>query len=137
MHARLLVGLTVLNAVMLACSCAQSGSTVMAQGTASILRGRGLEIVDDAGRVRASITVLPADPHAKMPDGTTGPTETVLLRLINSQGRPNIKIAAHERGAGALIAGDTDPTWVQILAEDGNALIRLTNQDGRVQALKP
>src|SRR4030095_1587977 len=127
MNARALVGLTLLNAILLGCSLVQSGLPAMAQGNTQILRGRGLEIVDDAGRVRASITILPADPHAKMPDGTTGTTETVLLRLINSQGRPNIKIAAHERGAGALIAGNTDPTWAQILAEDGSALIRLTN----------
>jgi hypothetical protein len=137
MNARLLFGLTLLNAVLLALSLFQSGVAAMAQGTAPILRGSGLEIVDDAGRVRASITILPADPHVKMPDGTTGTTETVLLRLINSQGRPNIKIAAHERGAGALVAGNTDPAWVQILAEDGSAMVRLTNQDGRVQVLKP
>jgi hypothetical protein len=137
MNARLLFGLTLLNAVLLALSLVQSGVAAMAQGTAPILRGSGLEIVDDAGRVRASITILPADPHVKMPDGTTGTPETVLLRLINSQGRPNIKIAAHERGAGALVAGNTDPAWVQILAEDGSAMVRLTNQDGRVQVLKP
>ena len=137
MNARLLIGLTLANAAMLAFSLAQSGAAVMAQGTLPVLRGRGLEIVDDSGRVRASITILPADPHVKMPDGTTGTTETVLLRMINSQGRPNIKIAAHERGAGALIAGNTDPTWVQILAESGHASLRLTNQDGRVQLLSP
>jgi len=137
MNARLLIGLTVVNALMLAFSLAHSGATAMAQGTLPVLRGRGLEIVDDAGRVRASISILPADPTAKMPDGTTGTTETVLLRLVNSKGRPNIKIAAHERGAGALVAGDTDPTWVQILAENGSATIRLTNQDGRVHVVKP
>jgi len=137
MNARLLVSLTAIYVVMLAFSLAQTGAAVMAQEKAPMLRGRGLEIVDDAGRVRASITILPADPNVKMPDGTTGTTETVLLRLINSQGRPNIKIAAHERGAGALIAGNTDPTWVQILAENGSATIRLTNQDGRVHVVKP
>ena len=137
MNARLLVGFTVLNAVMVAVSLAQSGTAVMAQGSLPVLRGRGLEIVDDAGRVRASITILPADPNVRMPDGTTGTTETVLLRLVNSQGRPNVKIAAHERGAGALVAGNTDPTWVQILAENGSTTLKLSNQDGRVQVVKP
>jgi len=137
MNARLLIGLTVVNALMLAFSLAHSGATAMAQGTLPVLRGRGLEIVDDAGRVRASISILPADPTAKMPDGTTGTTETVLLRLVNSKGRPNIKIAAHERGAFALLAGDADPTWVQILAESGNTAIRLNNQDGRSRLLSP
>jgi hypothetical protein len=137
MNARLLIGLTIVNALMLAFTLVHTGANAMAQGTPTVLRGRGLEIVDDAGRVRASISVLPADPTAKMPDGTTGTTETVLLRLINSQGRPNIKIAAHERGAGALVAGDTDPTWVQILAENGHTALRLSNQDGRSRLLSP
>src|SRR3954469_7764501 len=53
----------------------------------SVLRGRGLEITDDEGRVRASIKLHPA---SVLPDGTTYP-ETVLLRLINSQG------AAHRK----------------------------------------
>ena len=30
-----------------------------------------------------------------------------------------------------------DPTWVQILAEDGYTSVRLTNKDGRVQTLMP
>jgi len=137
MNARLLIGLTVVNALMLAFSLAHSGATAMAQGTLPVLRGRGLEIVDDAGRVRASISILPADPTAKMPDGTTGTTETVLLRLVNSKGRPNIKIAAHERGAGALVAGATDPTWVQILAENGHTALRFSDQDGRSRLVSP
>ena len=50
----------------------------------SVLRGRALEIADDEGRIRASVKVQPA---SVLPDGTTYP-ETVLLRLIDSQGRP-------------------------------------------------
>src|SRR4051794_10830930 len=73
------------------------------------LSGRALEIVDDRGRVRASITVFPADPKVKIPDGSTGYPETVLLRLINSKGRPNIKIDASEAGSGAMVGGESDP----------------------------
>jgi hypothetical protein len=134
---RFLVVLTALNAALLAFSLIQSGTTVMAQSVAPVLRGRALEIVDDSGRVRASIAILPADPNVKMPDGTTGYPETVLLRLINSKGRPNIKIAATERGAGQVLGGETDPTYVQILAEGPNTTLKLSNQDGRVQVLKP
>jgi len=137
MNARLLIGLTALNAVMLAATLAHSGAMAIAQGSLPVLRGRGLEIVDDAGRVRASISILPADATAKMPDGTTGTTETVLLRLVSSKGRPNIKIAAHERGAGALVAGATDPTWVQILAENGHTALRFSDQDGRSRLVSP
>ena len=93
--------------------------------------------MDDKGRVRASISVLPADPTFKMPDGTTGYPETVLLRLITSKGRPNVKIAATERGAGQVLGGEANPTYVQILAEGPSTSIKLTNKDGREQVIKP
>src|SRR5262245_1873463 len=122
----LLATLTLLNFALLALSIVRSG--VAAEDVAPVLRGRALEIVDGNGRVRASIAVLPADPKAKMPDGTTGSSETVLLRLINSKGRPNIKIAANERGAGQLVAGEDDPTYVQILAEGPSTTLRLSDK---------
>lgn len=53
-----------------------------------MLRVRGLELVDDQGRVRAMLKVFPADTTTKMPDGTTGYPETVLLRLIDSKAHP-------------------------------------------------
>jgi hypothetical protein len=131
----LLVALTGLNLVLLVFSL--RGSIVVAQDVAPVLRGRAIEIVDDRGRIRASITILPADPNVKMPDGTTGYPETVLLRLINSKGRPTVKIAATERGAGQVLAGESDPTYVQILAEGGGTSLKLSNKDGRVQTLAP
>jgi hypothetical protein len=133
---RLLAALTVVNIVLLVFSLNQS-RTVAAQDVAPILRGRALEIVDVNGRVRASISILPADPAVKMPDGTTGYPETVLLRLINSQGRPNIKIAATERGAGIVLGGESNPTYVQLLAEGPNTSFKLSNKDGREQLIRP
>jgi hypothetical protein len=133
---RLLFSITALNALLFAFSLYHS-SVVVAQGVAPVLRGRALEIVDEQGRVRASIEVLPADPSGKMPDGTRGYPETVLLRLITSQGAPNVKIAATERGAAQVLAGQSNPTHVQILAEGPNTSLKLTNNDGRVQLVKP
>jgi hypothetical protein len=104
---------------------------VVAGDVAPVLRGRALERVDDNGRVRASISILPADPNLKMPDGTTGYPETVLLRLFNSKRRPNIKIAATERGSGQLLGGESDPTYVQILAEGPSASLKLTTRMGK------
>ncbi len=131
-----LVVITVFNVLLLALSVGQSRA-VTADGVAPVLRGRALQIVDDSGRVRASITVLPADPAVKMPDGTTGYPETVLLRLISSQGRPNVKLAASERGAGLVLGGESNPTYVQILAEGPNTSMKFSNGDGREQVLKP
>jgi hypothetical protein len=131
-----LTALTVVNLALLAFSLSRT-EAAQAQASAPILRGRGLEIVDDHGRVRASITVFPADPRAKMPDGTKGYPETVLLRLITSAGRPNVKIAATERGSAASLGGEDDPTDVQILAEGGAASLMVRNSDGRQQLIKP
>ena len=95
-----------------------------------------MEIVDNKGRIRASISVLPADPDVKMPDGTVGYPETVLLRLITSEGRPNVKIGTTERGAGALFGGESDPTYVQILAERGTTTLKLLEK-GREKLIRP
>jgi hypothetical protein len=104
---------------------------------APVLRGRELQIVDEHGRVRASIAVLPAEPGVKMPDGTTGYPETVLLRLIDSKGRPNVKIATTEDGSVLNLGGDSDPTLVQILARGASTSLKLVNKDGRQQVVKP
>jgi hypothetical protein len=136
---RLLVVLSVLNILLLGFSLRRTRG-LLAEGAdraAPVLRGRALELVDDRGRVRASITVLPADPTFKMPDGTTGSPETVLLRLITSKGRPNVKLAATERGAGLLLGGESDPTYVQILAEGPSTTMKLSNGDGREQRITP
>ena len=133
---RLLVAITVLNLLLLVFSLGQTRA-ILAEGAAPVLRGRALEIVDDKGRVRASITVLPADPTVKMPDGTVGYPETVLLRLITSKGRPNVKIGATERGAGQVLGGESDPTYVQILAEGPSTSLKLSNGDGRERLIKP
>src|SRR6266540_3729812 len=99
---RSLIALTLVNTAALIFTLA-SLRTAGAQGAPPVLRGRGLEIVDDQGRVRASITVLPAGTSA-----TGGRyAETVLLRLITERGRPSVKIGASEEAAGLSFAGPT------------------------------
>ena len=133
---RLLIGLTAVNLALLVFSLAQPG-LVGAQGVAPVLRGRALEVVDDRGRVRASITVLPADDHVRMPDGTTGYPETVLLRLINSKGRPNVKIEATELGAGLGLGGEADPTYLSARANRQSTSLKLVNHGGQQLEVKP
>jgi hypothetical protein len=135
-YQRSLLVVSVLNAVLLLFSVRQIRARPTSE-VAPVLRGRGLEIVDDKGRVRASISILPPDPKFKMPDGTVGYQETVLLRLITSEGRPNVKIGASKRGSGMLIAGEDDPTYVQILAEGATTSLKLSNRNGKQQVLKP
>ena len=133
---RLLIALTVANLALLVLSLTRP-HTVAAQGTAPVLRGRALEIVDDHGRVRASISILPADPNVKMPDGSKGYPETVLLRLINSKGRPTVKLEATEDGSGLGLGGDVDPTYVLIGARGAATSVKLTNKDGREKIISP
>jgi hypothetical protein len=134
--ARFVVALTVVNVALVACSTIRSGAAAP-EGTADVLRGRALQIVDDRGRVRASIQVLPADPNAKMPDGTTGYPETVLLRLIDSRGAPNVKLAATDDGSALVLGGESNPTHVQILARGAFTSLKLTDRDGGERVIKP
>jgi hypothetical protein len=101
----------------------------------AVLRGRALEIVDARGKVRASIAVLPEDPKAIW-NGKPYP-ETVLLRLMSPEGRPNVKLGASHVGAGLLIGGESNPTYVQILAEGGESTLKLINKDGTERVIKP
>jgi hypothetical protein len=133
---RLGIGLTVLNLVILVFVLLRAKSA-LTQEVAPVLRGHGLEIVDDQGRVRAMIKVFPASPTAKMPDGTTGYPETVLLRLIDSKGAPNVKIAATEDGSAVSLGGESNPTNVQVLARGTSTSLKLVNKDGREQLIKP
>jgi hypothetical protein len=132
---RFVVALTVVNFALLAVTLARAGTAT--EAVAPVLRGRALQIVDDQGRVRASISVFPADPAVKMPDGTTGYPETVLLRLITTKGGPNVKLSAMENGAGLVLGGESNPTHVQVLAQGPNTSLTLTNKDGQSQLIKP
>jgi hypothetical protein len=132
----LLFALTVVNVALLTVSLVRSQPT-QAEGVAPVLRGRRLEIVDDRGQVRASIAVLPADPGFKMPDGTIGYPESTLLRLIGSNGRPNVKIQASEQGAVVGLGGESDPTYVLIKAQGASASLKLTNKDGQQRLIEP
>ncbi|HEY8195462.1 MAG TPA: hypothetical protein VIG04_00680 [Gemmatimonadales bacterium] len=100
-----------------------------------VIRGTGLEIVDDRGKVRASITLMPEDPKVLW-KGKPYP-ETILLRLITADGRPNVKLGAGKNGSGLLIGGESDPTYVQVLAEGGETTVRLKNKDGRERVIRP
>jgi hypothetical protein len=133
---RVAIGLTMLNLMVLMVVLLR-GNHAHSLEVAAVLRGRALEIVDDHGRVRAMIKVFPDNPTVKMPDGTMGYPETVLLRLIDSKGAPNVKIAATEDGSAVSLGGESNPTHVQVLARGTNTSLKLVNKDGREQLIKP
>jgi hypothetical protein len=116
-------------------------ASVEASSPAPVLRGRGLEIVDAQGKVRASIQIQPEGP-ARMADGSVAKDgkiypETVLFRLIRPDGRPSVKITTSEQGSGLTLGGGIDPTYIVLDAEGGAPSLSLTNKDGRLQIIKP
>src|SRR5690348_8182074 len=109
---RFAIVLTVINLGLLFCLLAQNHSAVAQSAPAvpPVLRGGALEIVDDQGRVRASIKVL--EPSSRLA------RSTVVLRLIDPNGRPGAKFVASDHGAAVSLVGDSDTTQV-LLEADG------------------
>jgi hypothetical protein len=127
---RLLIALTAINLGLLVFLLAQTriyvgsgGVRVWTNMQGSVLRGRSLEIVDDEGRVRASIMVHPADPTATPPHGGTA-----ILRLIDENGRPAVKLATTQRGGALTLVSETDAEYAQLVGQ-GLAITK----DGRRQ----
>jgi hypothetical protein len=128
------LALTLVNLAVLALSFT-ARDPAAAQGKAPVLRGSGLEIVDDQGRVRASISVVPAGTSA----GGERYPETVLLRLITERGRPSVKLSATEDGSGLSFAGPTGTksTWITLAAQGTSSTLKLRSENGREQVIQP
>src|SRR6266850_7019854 len=133
---RLLILVTAVNAALLAYQLVRPHlSTAATIDVQTVIRGRALEIVDEQGRVRASLSVLPEDPKVTW-NGKPYP-ETVLLRLMSPDGRPNVKLGATRLGSGLVIGGESNPTHIQVLAEGGESTLKLINKDGVERVIKP
>jgi hypothetical protein len=130
-----LIALTVLNFALVAFGIAQQLRPAFAEGDLPVLRGRALEIVDAQGRVRASISVLPAGRSSSGDEQS----ETVLLRLITERGRPSVKIGSSEPASGLSFAGPTGTkdTYVILEAKGTTSSLKLRNEDGRERVLGP
>ncbi len=132
MTQRLLVALTLANLGLLLLLLTHMGKPAVADVAPAVLRGKGLEIVDDQGRVRASIKLHPAGTA----NGQAYP-ETVILRLIDPNGRPTVKLAGSEQGGGLGLIAASDAVHVILKAEDASASLTLTSKDGQERLIKP
>ncbi len=132
---RSLYALMVLNLALLALALAQQFRPALAQQDLPVLRGRALEIVDPQGRIRASITILPASTSSSGEQQS----ETVLLRLITERGRPSVKIGASEPTSGLSFAGPTGTkdTYVVLQSNGTASSLKLRSENGRQQVLEP
>jgi len=128
---RLLAILTLSNLALLAYLLSQVQPAI-AQSVAPVVRAQALEIVDRQGRVRATLDIQPASKH----DGQSYP-ETVLLRLIDPNGKPIVKLAGAEGSAALGLNDGSDTTYALIEAKDADSYVRLTTSDGRRQIIKP
>ena len=132
---RVAVALTVVNIVLLLLSLGRLVQPALADAPADVLRARALQIVDEQGRVRASLAVLPATTSA---DGVTS-QETVLLRLITERGRPTVKIGASEQESGVSFAGPTGTkdTYAILGAKSTMSSLKLRSEEGRERVIEP
>jgi hypothetical protein len=135
MKTRTLFVLTVMNLALLLLTVAQQFRPAFAQSELPVLQGRGLEIVDAQGRVRASIQVLPPAKSQKGEDEA----DTVLLRLITERGRPSVKIASSEPASGLSFAGPTGTkdTYVTLGSNATTSSLKLRNENGREHVVAP
>ena len=134
MSQRLSTILTVINLALLVFLLLRHADKPLANEAAAEIRCRAFRVVDDQGRVRASIDVLPASTFK--PTGKAYP-ETVIFRLIDAKGRPEVKIAASEEGGGLGFVGQSDDTQVKLEAEGGESSLMLLNKDGKRQKVRP
>ena len=128
------IALTIINLVLMTFLLAQLHPVEAKQRQPSetaILRGSGLEITDSLGKVRASIKLEPAS----MANGKMYPA-IVLLRLIDSKGQPSVKLGAGEDGGGLSLAEESQG-YIQALARSEGCFIKIKNQDGKEQVIKP
>lgn len=119
----LLIALTVANSALLITSLVRP-QPVAASPVVPVLRGRALEIVDDQGRVRSSITV------------GTGTPDTVLFRLISEKGQPNVKIESINAGSAMDLVDASNRGIVFLEARGPKANLTVTDQNGPHQLIQ-
>ena len=125
--------LTIVNLVIMTLLLAQihvANAQDGAQTISPVLRGRAFELVDSLGRVRASLTLQP-------PVEAQGKkyTQTVLLRLIASNGKPMVKLGASEDGSGLTLINQSDEGIIINGRDDGSSIT--ISHKGKEQVIKP
>jgi hypothetical protein len=133
---RLALALTVVNVVLL------GHQTLRAREAdaddLAVLRGRGLEIVDGEGRLRAQLKVEPANPTYRWPDGSrTGYPETVIFRLVTADGKPRVKLTTSDAGSGLMLLGASDTTHAVLGSEGARSSLLLRNDEATQRVLAP
>jgi|SoiMethySBSTD1v2_1073268.scaffolds.fasta_scaffold718888_2 hypothetical protein len=132
---RFTLGLNLLNLVLLAGLVLSHASTAFGSPQEPpVLRGRGLEIVDNQGRIRAQILV-----HGPETVGGVRYPETVLFRLADPNGGPLVKLTVAANGSALRLSDGINGGngGVEIYARDTSSFVRVVSKSDRVQMLRP
>jgi hypothetical protein len=127
------IAVTVINLVLMAVllTKANPATAQQEQNKLQVLRGRGLEIIDSMGKIRASITFhAPVEQDGKLYPGG------ILLRLISNKGQPSVKIDASDEGGGLSFSNESQG-YIQLLARESGGFLKIKNPDGKEQVIKP
>ena len=133
---RVVIGLMLLNAgLLLGLIAGNARSLAATQSTLPVLRGRALEIVDEEGRVRASIKV-----HGEETVNGKRYPGAVVLVMGDPRGAPGVKLAASAKSVGlGLSSGQRLPdgrsAGIQLHADA--PVVLLIDKEGRERTLKP
>ncbi len=103
---RTLGALTFVNLVLLAFQLSRDAT---ADEVAPVLRAREIQLVDEKGRVRSELKVLP--------EGTANGVryeETVIFRLVTADGKPRVKLTTSTEGSGLLLLGSSDESFTRL-----------------------
>jgi hypothetical protein len=118
---RIAIVLTGINVLVLLLLLSRSGA-VETQSATSALRARAIELVDDAGQIRAQLNVE-----------SNGET---VFRLRDAKGTIRVKIGGSEEGSGLLLLDETTEPGVHILTKRTGTSITL-RKGGVERVIKP
>ena len=119
---RMVVALASINLALLL-GLVLRGRALTAETVPSILRAQTIELVDDRGRVRASLEVED--------DGQT------VLRLRDANGTIRVKLGAAEDGSGLVLLDDATEPGIHLLAKSTGPSLTLKAKDGTQRRITP
>jgi hypothetical protein len=113
----LLSALNVLLLVWLLATTSQAANGQNGVTSVSTLRANAIELVDDAGRVRAQLMMTE--------DGET------LLRMRDARGDVRVKLGASIEGSGMVLANHDAQPGLHVLAKRGSTSLSLQDSSGQ------
>jgi hypothetical protein len=64
-------------------------------------------------------------------------SDTVIFRLIDPKGRPEVKMTASEDGAALLLMGRDDQIFVRLTGQGDHGSVELADKAGHLKTLEP